>query len=110
MRGCRAHGVRTHSAATPSLFTLLLLVCRQAAAGGHTTKDLGHFSKTGTDLQEGTTAEGVTKPFTEQVVSYKHGDNVILHQWAGGGDLLVNCQSPTPQSFICQVRGHEHAL
>lgn len=47
--------------------------------------------------------ESVTKPFTEEVVSYKHGDNIILHQWADTGDLLVNCQSPTPQSFICQV-------
>jgi hypothetical protein len=59
------------------------------------------FSKTGAD--EGVTGEGMTRPFTEEVVSYKHGDNVILHQWAGGGDLLVNCQSPTAQSFICQV-------
>lgn len=56
------------------------------------------------------TADGATKPFTEEVVSYKHGDNVILHQWAGGGDLLVNCQSPTPQSFICQVRVRKRAL
>jgi hypothetical protein len=60
------------------------------------------FSKTGA-ADDGATAEGITRPFTEEVVSYKHGDNVILHQWAGGGDLLVNCQSPTAQSFICQV-------
>ena len=77
--------------------------CSQAIAGGHTTRDLGNLSKTG-GHEDGGTAEGVTRPFTEEVVSYKHGDNVILHQWAGGGDLLVNCQSPTPQSFICQVR------
>lgn len=81
--------------------------CSQAIAGGHTTRDLGQFSKTNTGLHDGgTTADGVTRPFTEEVVSYKHGDNVILHQWAGGGDLLVNCQSPTPQSFICQVRAY----
>ena len=82
--------------------------CSQPAAGGggHTTRDLGQFSKTGTGLQQdsGMGADGATRPFTEEVVSYKHGDNVILHQWAGGGDLLVNCQSPTPQSFICQAR------
>jgi hypothetical protein len=81
--------------------------CSQAIAGGCTTRDLGQFSKNGTCLQDtggGTGEDGVTRPFTEEVVSYKHGDNVILHQWAGGGDLLVNCQSPTPQSFICQVQ------
>ena len=73
-------------------------MCSQAIHGGHTTRDLGQtMSKT----QMG---ESVTKPFTEEVVSYKHGDNIILHQWADTGDLLVNCQSPTPQSFICQVQ------
>jgi hypothetical protein len=71
--------------------------CSQAIAGGQTTRDLGKtISKTGV-------ADSATKPFTEEVVSYKHGDNIILHQWADTGDLLVNCQSPTPQSFICQV-------
>lgn len=72
--------------------------CSQAIAGGHTTRDLG---KTLSKTQMG---DSMTKPFTEEVVSYKHGDNIILHQWADTGDLLVNCQSPTPQSFICQVR------
>lgn len=37
-------------------------------------------------------------------VSYKHGEAIILHQWANCGDVLVNCQSAYPQSFICQAR------